>query len=145
MRGIALVYALVIMFVSVMLIAAAVILSTTEIRLAGTTKIKTRKFDAAESGLEQFARHFGTYGEVDSADYNVQVGPTIEQVTVKITGKQLAKHASGFTISKAPLTKRLNYYTAPLTATVNPGKSQIQSVLDVQISYGPLGVGTEHD
>lgn len=145
MKGIALVYALVIMFVSVMLITAAVILSTSEMKLASTMKIKTRKFDVAESGLEQFARTFATAQEVSSGTYNVQAGPITEQVTVARTSGVVADYAPGFSISKAPLTKRLNYHTAPISATVQPGPSQIQTVLDIEISYGPLGVGTEHD
>lgn len=145
MKGIALVYALVIMFVSVMLVAAALILSTSELRLAGTIKIKTRKFDVAESGLEQYARTFATPEEADSVTYAVQVGSITEQVTVQTVSAPLSKHAPGFTITKAPLTKKLNYYSAPITATVTPGQSQIQTILDVLISYGPLGVGTEHD
>jgi len=144
MKGIALIYALIIMFVSVLLIAAAIILSTTELRLAGTIKIKTRKFDAAESGVERYANIFATPFDVHPQyTYNVQVGNITEQVTITRPMPK-GQHAPGYTISVSGESKPIVYLSTPVVATVNPGPSGIQSILNTFVSYGPLGFGTGH-
>lgn len=144
MKGIALVYALVIMFVSVMLITTAIILSTTEIKLSGTIKTKTRKLDAAESGLEQYARIYATPDDVDTMYGYVVGAPVTENVTVRRLAVPSQAHAAGFTVSVSGESKPLEYLTAPVNSTVQPGISRVRQIINTMMSYGPLGYGTGH-
>ena len=144
MRGVALVYALVIMFVSVMLIAAAVILSTSELKIAGTVKVLTRKFDAAESGLEQFAHILLTPQDVaPTRVYNVGTGPHTEQVTVTRV-PVVQSHPPGYAVSHAGEFNPLKYEQFLMTSTVQPSPTQIRSVVETNMSYGPIPTVTAH-